>query len=289
MTSLDTASLFLFVPADRPERCRKALGAGADAVILDLEDAVAPEARAAARAALFGARDVLSASPCPVLVRINPLSGCGELDVATVSSLPVAGVVVPKAESADELRTLSARLQRPVVALIESARGLAAARALAGACARLGFGSIDFAADMGCRHTRSALLAARSELVMASRLAGRPAPVDGVTNAIRDAELVRNEAAYAAELGFAGKLLIHPAQIGPAAEGFAPTDEEKAWARQVLSWEQAEGAAKVDGAMVDAPVRQLAKQILARAGRQPGCPIAAAQPRDAGALGKQPR
>lgn len=109
-------------------------------------------------------------------------------------------------------------------------------------------------------------MAARSELVIASRLADLPGPIDGVTTVIKDSERIRDDAAYSAELGFAGKLLIHPTQIAPAIEGFGPTEDEKVWARQVMSSDQADGAARVDGAMVDAPVRQLAKRILARSG-----------------------
>jgi citrate lyase subunit beta/citryl-CoA lyase len=150
------------------------------------------------------------------------------------------------------------------MALIESARGLVAARAIALASARLAFGSIDFAADLGCAHGREALLAARLELVIASRLAGIAPPIDGVTDAVRDPDQVRADATHAAALGFGGKLLIHPAQIAPARAGFQPNAEEIAWAERVLA--AGDGAVTVDGALVDAPVRIRAKQIRRRAG-----------------------
>ena len=155
---------------------------------------------------------------------------------------------------------------KPVIALVESARGLADARALAAldGVALLAFGSIDFCADIGCAHTRDALCAARSEIVLASRLAAIAAPLDGVTTAIDDAVAVEDDARHARELGFAGKLLIHPRQITPALAGLMPDAAEIAWARRVVA--AAEGASRVDGAMVDAPVRLRAEAILSRAG-----------------------
>ena len=149
------------------------------------------------------------------------------------------------------------------IALIESARGLAAARDIARACGRLAFGSVDFAADLGCAHTREALLLARLELVLASRLAGLPAPLDGVTTAIHDDALVESDARHAAELGFGGKLLIHPKQVAAALRGFAPGEAEIAWARRVLA-AGGDGAVAVDGMMIDAPVRLRAERILSR-------------------------
>jgi citrate lyase subunit beta/citryl-CoA lyase len=131
----------------------------------------------------------------------------------------------------------------------------------------LAFGSIDFAADIGCAHTRAALAIARFELVLASRLAGRPGPIDGVTASVKDADLVRSDAEYAGEIGFAGKLLIHPAQIEPAGRGFAPNLADIALAERILAASRSEGATVVDGAMVDAPVVLRAQQLLNRAAR----------------------
>lgn len=265
--------LALFVPATRRERFAKALAAGADAVIIDLEDAVAHAEKEAARDGLAGALPPGS----PVLLRINGADTPWHADdVAAAAALPVAGVVLPKAESARDVARVAAAVgaDRPVIALVESARGLAAARDLATApgTVRLAFGSIDFAADMGCAHTRQALLAARSELVLASRLGGLSGPLDGVTDKVDDAARTADDAAHAAELGFAGKLLIHPAQVAPALRGFAPAAEEIAWAQRILAALAAGGSVvTVDGAMVDAPVRLRAERILARAAT-PGRP-----------------
>jgi len=267
-SDLSPLALFLFVPADRPERWTKAFASGADAVILDLEDAVVASAKPGARRALREGSDAIAASPCPVLVRVNARSGEDHLlDMDAIRGLGLAAVMLPKAETAADVEATSAATGRPVVALIESARGLAAARTIAAACARIAFGSIDFAADMGSAHTRAALASARSELVLASRLAGRAAPIDGVTTSIKDPDLIRADAAHACELGFSGKLLIHPAQIAPALDGFRPSEDDVAWAERVLATRGGVGAAAVDGAMVDAPVFLRAEQIARRAAR----------------------
>ena len=129
----------------------------------------------------------------------------------------------------------------------------------------LAFGSIDFCADLGCAHTRAALSAARCEIVLASRLAGIGAPLDGVTTAIDDAAAIESDARHARELGFGGKLLIHPRQVAPALAGLMPDAAEIEWARRVVA--AADGASRVDGAMVDAPVRLRAEAILSRAGQ----------------------
>lgn len=257
----------LFVPGNRPERFAKAAASGADCVIIDLEDAVAPEDKAMAREAAARARP----EGVPLLVRVNAAGTPwhGE-DLAALAASP-AGIILPKAEETSALAVIRAAIGpgRALVALVESARGLAAARDLARASTRLAFGSIDFAADLGCAHTREALLAARSELVLASRLAGIAAPLDGVTAAIGDDALTEADSRHAADLGFGGKLLIHPRQVAAALRGFAPSSAEVEWARSVLAAGGA-GAVAVDGMMIDAPVRIRAERILARAPGNPG-------------------
>lgn len=267
MTStVEGIALALFVPADRPDRFPKALASGADAVIIDLEDAVSPDRKGAARAALSGARDLLSGAASRVLVRVNAVGTPWHRDdLAAASALPLAGIVLPKAESAADVAGAARAAGVPAVALVESARGLAAARDTARAAARLAFGSIDFAGDLGCAHSREALLGARGELVLASRLAGLAGPLDGVTTATGDAAAVEDDARHAAGLGFAGKLLIHPAQVLPARAGLMPSADERAWAERVLAAGRDGGAVAVDGAMVDAPVRLRAEGIVRRA------------------------
>ena len=269
MTSaFSTFALPLFVPADRPERYGKAFASGADATIIDLEDAVGLADKDRARTSLLAARAIVASASCPVIVRVNPeATAFHAADLASLEGLGLLAVMVPKVERPDTVRRVAEATRRPVLALIESARGLAAAREVALAGARLVFGSFDYSADLGCAHTRDALLLARLELVVASRLADGPPPIDGVTTAIREPEAVRDDAAYAASLGFGGKMLIHPAQVEPATAGFRPTAAELAWADRVLAAGREGGAATVDGAMIDAPVRLRAEQIQRRASR----------------------
>jgi citrate lyase subunit beta/citryl-CoA lyase len=259
-----TAVTPLFVPGNRPERFAKAAASGADAVIIDLEDAVAPEEKEAARRAAAA----VALEGIEVLVRINAAGTPWHAeDLAALASARIAGIILPKAEDPATLAAIRAALGdgRAVIALVESACGIAAARKLARGAARLAFGSIDFAADLGCAHTRNALLMARLELVLASRLAGIAAPIDGVTATISDDTLTEADARHAAELGFGGKLCIHPRQVAPALRGFAPDAEEVEWARKVIA-AGGEGAVAVGGMMIDAPVRLRAERILSRAG-----------------------
>lgn len=255
----------LFVPGNRPERFEKAAAAGADAIIIDLEDAVAIEAKDQARASLranFGHQ--------PVLVRINGIgTPWHEADLKALPTHGFAAMIVPKAEACEAFEKLCTASPIPVIALVESARGLADARRIAATekVVRVAFGSIDFCADIGCAHIREALLAARNELVLASRLADLVAPIDGVTTTIDDASAVTRDARYARDLGFGGKLCIHPRQTEAIRSGFAPDEAEVLWACKVLA--SGDGAASVDGAMVDEPVRIRARAILKRAGTEP--------------------
>ncbi|MGU3494884.1 HpcH/HpaI aldolase/citrate lyase family protein [Xanthobacteraceae bacterium A53D] len=256
----------LFVPGDRPERFGKALAAGADAVIVDLEDAVAMDGKAKAREAIAANWPAAGRLLLRINARNTPFFAD---DLALARSLRLEGIVLPKAEQAEDISAVHATVPgMAVIPLIESALGLANARSIAAThgVARLAFGSIDYCADLGSAHTRESLLMARSELVLASRLAGRAGPIDGVTTAVADAALAQDDAAYAAGLGFTGKLCIHPNQVAPVLAGFAPSPDEVAWARRIVEAMAAGGGAvKVDGAMVDAPVRLRAESILRRA------------------------
>jgi citrate lyase subunit beta/citryl-CoA lyase len=254
----------LFVPGTRPERFPKAAASGADSVIIDFEDAVAPEHKLTARACL---RAAILPVDIEICVRINPVRTPWHLqDIEALAGLKLSMVMLAKTESAGDIGAVAAATGLPVIALIETAVGLAAAREIANepATMRLAFGSIDFCTDIGASHTREALLAARCELVLASRLANLPPPIDGVTTALDDAVMLQDDAAYALNLGFGGKLCIHPRQIAAVRTGFMPTDADIGWARRILAVVEG-GAVSVDGTMVDAPVRLRARQILARA------------------------
>ncbi|MBD8529284.1 MULTISPECIES: CoA ester lyase [unclassified Massilia] len=267
MTSAPARS-YLFVPANRPEMFDKACKAGADAVIVDLEDAVPFADKAMARAALAA-----WLSPAhPVLVRINGAdSAWFDEDLALCGAPGVAGVVLSKAERADDVARVHAAGAAAILPLIESAAGFDNVRAIAAVpgVGRLVFGSIDFGLDLGIRGEREELLFFRSQLVLASRLAGLAAPVDGVTTAIGDAARLDADTLHARQMGFGGKLCIHPKQVPGVNRCFSPGEEELAWARRVLAAAAAsEGAAvALDGKMIDRPVILRAQRLLDEASR----------------------
>lgn len=271
----------LFVPGDRPQRFAKAAAAGAGVVIVDLEDAVAPAHKAEALAAALRALSPAEAGGFRALVRVNP-PGTQNYDAETSALLQLAGaaghgllgLVVPKAEDPAVLRELAERLAPAglaLVALVESAAGVVNAVELARVpgVTRLAFGAIDYALDIDADADAGSdrfLDYARSALVVASRAAGIAAPLDSPATDIRDAEPVAASARLGRSFGFGGKLCIHPAQLAPVQDAFIPTDAQVQWARSVIAAEG--GAAQVDGQMIDRPVTERAKRILARAGEE---------------------
>lgn len=269
-----TPRSYLFVPGHRPERFAKALASGADAVIVDLEDAVPAAAKAVARDAVAAWLD--GPTGAPVLLRINAASTPWAGDDLRLCAHPrVAGVVVPKADGAEVLQQAAAAApERPLLPLVETAAGFDAVRALAGVrgVQRLVFGALDFQVDLGIEGDDDALLHFRSQLVLVSRLAGLAPPVDGVTPAVDDQEALRRDTARARRLGFGARLCIHPAQVAAVHLGLRPDDAELDWARRVLAAAGAVdgGALAVDGRMVDAPVLLRAQRLLERAGAAPG-------------------
>lgn len=266
---------YLFVPADRPERFAKALVSGAEAVIIDLEDAVAPAAKHAAREALarwLPAFD-LGASTATLVVRTNaPGSEWFDADLALLRAAPprtLAALMLPKAERAAVLEHAHrASGGLPLLPLIETAEGFDRLRRLAQApgVQRLAFGSIDFQLDLGIDESEAGaeLLTFRSQLVLASRLAALAAPIDGVTTTLDDAERITRDARAARRLGFGAKLCIHPKQVAAVQAAFTPSAAERDWACRVLdAVDRAGGAAvAVDGKMVDRPVELRARQML---------------------------
>lgn len=254
----------LFLPATRPERLDRARTSGADWVILDLEDAVAPTDKETARRGL--ANMGLAGVGAPICIRINGAdTPWYEDDVAAVLTLPVSGLLVPKAEDPALLQTLRDRLPEGMAlwGLVETARGVANVRSLAPLCERLLFGALDLAGDLGIAVSEVALAPARAEVVLAARIADRPGPVDAVTPDVRDMAQVTRDAEHGAAMGYRGKMLIHPAQIEPARAAWRPSSDLCDWAALVL--EAPEGVAVVDGQMVDAPVIARARRILSDA------------------------
>jgi citrate lyase subunit beta/citryl-CoA lyase len=275
--ALALARTFLFVPADRPERHARALATGAGGVIVDLEDAVAPERKVAARAGLAASFAALPAADrSRLLVRINAsgtpwhADDCALAGELLASGL-IAGVVLPKAEGAADLSGLAKALgpKGVLVPLIESAAGLAAVDEIAAApqVLRLAFGNLAFQADRGlaCDADEAELVPVRLALLLASRRAGLPAPIDGVTPDWRNARRLAADTARARRGGFGAKLCIHPDQVAPVHAALGPSTEELAWARRVTEAVGAAGGGVVslDGRMVDAPVLRLAQRLLA--------------------------
>lgn len=268
--NLQAARTFLFVPATRPERIGKALDSGAEVVIVDLEDAVSVDDKVAARSIL---RDWLdSASARPVIVRVNGRdTSWHDADLALCCHRHVAGVMLPKTEEASALTHVATVCGKPVLPIIESALALQQLQSIASAtgCARLVFGKLDLAIDLGLHANvddpdEVMFAPYRAPLVLASRLSGLPAPIDGVFTALDDNAGLAAYARRARRDGFGALLLIHPRQVESVASTLKPNAAELAWARRVLDASAASGGAatRVDGQMIDAPVVLRAERLL---------------------------
>ncbi|MDD5335826.1 MAG: CoA ester lyase [Rhodoferax sp.] len=290
-SALVAARSFLFVPANRPERFAKALSCGADAVIIDLEDAVAPSEKLAARQQLATAfAGFTSSDKTRVVLRINAAgTPWFEEDLNLLQSLVGQGlcaVMLPKAESAVVLQQLAQRLGPgcALLPLVESLAGLDAVDALANApqVLRLAFGNLDFQADLGlaCAADEAELLPVRLALVMAARRAGLAPAIDGVTANIKDPLQLQFDTARSRRAGFAAKLCIHPTQVASVNAAFAPSAAELEWAQRVLAAFEAAGGGvfSLDGRMVDAPVLRLARRTLVQSRRTAADGVGVVQP-----------
>ncbi|NBF06476.1 HpcH/HpaI aldolase/citrate lyase family protein [Pseudomonas sp. Fl5BN2] len=261
----------LFVPGSRPERFAKALASGADAVIVDFEDAVEEPLKVQAREHL--AQFLEQQPSARTWVRINAAEHsehAADLDFCTRHP-GVVGILLPKVESAAQVARVAAT-GKWVWPIIESARGLLALAeiARAGGVQRLSFGGLDLALDLnlssGSAAAQFALDQARLALILHSRAAGLLAPLDGVHPGIDDLEGLAASIRHAYAMGFAGALCIHPRQVPVIHQALAPSPEELAWARRVVAGGRTGvGAYQVDGQMVDAPVLLRAQRLLALA------------------------
>lgn len=270
----------LFAPATRPEIFAKALASGADLVCVDLEDAVAPDLKQAARPAGF---DFLRAAagdgdggPERIL-RINGLktiAGLRDLSALADAGIAAGMVMLPKVESAEELRLADAVLTEAgsmlkLAALVESVRGIEAAHAIAGATPRLDlmmFGGADLAAELGTRVAPEPMAYARARLVQAARGAGIDL-IDVPALDFRNQDAVAEDAARARDLGFTGKAALHPANVALVNAAFTPDATEITWARRVIeSFEaSAGGVAVLDGKLIEKPVVAAQRRVLSRA------------------------
>ncbi|HTR08411.1 MAG TPA: CoA ester lyase [Paraburkholderia sp.] len=262
----------LFVPADRPERFAKALATAAHQVVIDLEDALMPGVKTHSREQLANwlRTELPHADRSRVVVRVNAFGTPWHADdVLMVRASPVRNVMVPKAEESGQLGDIGARCGDGVAltALVETVVGLVNMREIARekAVARLAFGSFDYCVDAGIDGFGRELDYVRSRFVVESRYAGLPPPVDGVTLAIDDAASIEEDVALGRRFGFGGKLCIHPKQVDVVNRGFAPSDDDRAWAARVLAAMAANphGAIAVDGKLVDKPIIDRARRIEA--------------------------
>ncbi|WP_022884402.1 HpcH/HpaI aldolase/citrate lyase family protein [Glaciibacter superstes] len=262
---------FLFVPGDRPERFTKAWNSGADAVIIDLEDAVGETSK---RAALANASNALGAGKLNAYVRLNGYTTewfAEEIETfATLSQRAdsgLRGIVLAKAESAESVRYVRSRFpdEVQVIPLIESARGVHRVPQIAEVVGitRFALGAIDLAVDLGADPLGDYLNYVWTHLAVVSRTFGMLPPIGAPSLAISNLDLVQELAHRVRGFGFGGQLCIHPKQLEAVRAGFRPSDDEIAWATEVVG---SQGAAiAVAGALVDKPVRDQAQRILDRA------------------------
>ena len=283
---------FLFAPGNRPRMLQKVGHCGADAVILDLEDAVPISEKEVTREAVRDAAGTIDT--CPVYVRINPLEAAagfsqpiGEADLAAIVRRGLAGIIVPKVESPDDLQRADALLHSlelqhglapgdvDIIPIIETALAIQRAYDIAASGARvkrLAFGAGDFTRDIGVAWSRREIESqhARSALVIASRAAGLEPPLDTVWVDLRDERGLMRSARTARQLGFQGKMAIHPSQVDPINTAFSPSDAEIAHATRVVdafTQAEAEGLASIqlDGQFIDYPIVESAQRVLAMA------------------------
>lgn len=259
---------WLYVPGDRPERVRKALASAADAVVVDLEDAVPPDRKELARQTVL---DLVASSERTALervwVRVNtPTSPWGGPDLDAVAGLPLAGLRVPRAADPAQVREVADRCGLPLQLIVETAAGLARSVELAVAhelVVGIGLGESDLAADL--RVTDDAGLDwARGQIVVAARAAGLPSPVQSVWTDVRDLEGLRRSSRRGRALGFLGRSVVHPSQIDPVHEVYTPTPEEVAGARRVLAAAEAAGR-RGEVALLDEDGRFIDPAVVDRA------------------------
>lgn len=287
---------YLYAAGSRPELFAKAVASGADAVILDLEDAVRPADKSAAREQVAAFVRTATTEGCALQVRVNRgPDGYDREDTEAVVAAGLDALRLPKTGGADELRELdellaaaerAASIEPGSIGLyptIESAAGALNAAAIAAASdriRRIGFGATDFLADIGVWHAgderagderaaveRAATAHARSALVLASRAAGIGPPIDSVHTDVRDGQGLRAAALFARSLGFFGKSVIHPRQLAEVHDVFTPGPAEVARASAIVAAGAGGGAALLDGELIDEAVVLRARAVLAVARR----------------------
>lgn len=266
----------LFMPASNARAIDKARMLPCDVVILDLEDAVAPEMKTAAREAAVAAVVAGGFGERELVVRVNGLdTEWGIDDLHALKGLAMDAVLLPKVSGPEPLAEARRHVESPIWAMIETCRAMLNLRAIVEAAPRvLVAGTNDLAKEMRCRpgSDRAPLLPLLAQIVVAARSAGLAA-LDGVSNVIDDPAMVEAECLQGLRLGFDGKTLIHPSQIEPANRAFSPSADEVAWAEKVVAAferpeHQGRGAIRVDGAMLERLHLDSARRMLALAERR---------------------
>jgi len=276
----------LYMPGDDRRKIEKALTLGVDCICMDMEDGVALNRKAEARAVITKALQELDFAKSEKLVRINGVaSGLEADDLAAVLPAHPEGVVVPKVESLEQLNRVSGKIEAAelahgwpinsirMIAIIENAKAILNLKEIAShpRLDALIFGAEDFAADIGALRTTEGweVLYARSAVVTAAAAYGLQA-IDIVTIDFRDVEKIRQESLFGARMGYTGKQIIHPNQVAPVQETFTPDDESIAHARRLVEafeehQQKGAGAFALDGKMIDMPLVKAAQNVLARA------------------------
>jgi citrate lyase subunit beta/citryl-CoA lyase len=254
---------YLFAPGHSEKLLARVFDAGADAVMLDLEDAVPAQAKDTARVRVAHALADRSA-----WVRINAVgSAWCEADLEAVGELAF-GIRIPKAESTDDVEWVSRRAPgKPLICAIESARGVFAAQEIASVpgVRYLAMGGVDLQRDLNAGNGNTQTLYVRSHLVLASRAAGIGPPIDSVYPLLEDDEGLREQAQFARSLGFFGKSAIHPCQLAAIHDAFTPSAPDLEWAREVLAAFDAAGGEALrlpTGEFIDLPVAERARHLL---------------------------
>lgn len=270
----------LFVPGNNPGMVQNAGVLGADTVILDLEDAVAPSEKDAARVLLAQALKTVDYGNCEIAIRINSLDSFAQEDLAMLVPLSPNAIMVPKVNTADDIKQVAQWLQQyevaggrcvEIIALIETPVGIANCMQIAAAHERLtalAFGAEDYTAGLGAQRTKEGqeILTARCLLANAAAAYSIQA-LDTPFTDVNDDEGLKKDVALSRQLGFKGKLSINPRHIEAIHEGFTPTAREINWARRVLeiikeAEEQGAGVVALDGKMIDKPIVDRAKHLL---------------------------
>lgn len=253
----------LFLPASNSRAIEKARGLAADMVVLDLEDAVKPADKDEARAAAVAAAG--DGFPGLCAIRINSDEGWWREDVDAVARSKADFVIVPMTKAPVDIEWAAKFTRKPVLAMIETARGVLAAAAIAPGTAGLIAGTNDLAVDLGLRPggDRAALATALQTILLAARAAG-VAAFDGVYNRLDDPEGFAAQCEEGKSFGFDGKSLIHPSQIDPANRLFGPSEAEVEAARRLLAAATG-GAERFEGEMIERMHVEQARRVLARA------------------------